>query len=205
MSPHKCFKKSNYFSAIFLKSKLEIQTRPNSSEFLEKLERREKMLLNNTTFLASLYLDPRLQCILSKDPLKVMCARTHLKELIVRILRLEKQINNNQFEDLPSTSKEALGSSPDVFPSSVNFCDTSQPRESLLGQYLNTLIVDREQENEENDNDDEKKLSMKSIIFLHVLCRLISPFLSSGKQKKNTLPLLIQIGNNCTVCSCNTG
>lgn len=81
------------FFKVWLEMKLEVQTKPNSSKFLEKLERREKVLLQNPTFLAAIYLDPRLNCIISKEPLKLMCAPTHLKEVIVRILQLEKRVS----------------------------------------------------------------------------------------------------------------
>lgn len=73
--------------------KLDVQTKPDSSEFLTILERREKVLLKNPTLLAALYLDPRLQRIIAKEPLQLMCARTHLKEVIVRILQLENQVS----------------------------------------------------------------------------------------------------------------
>lgn len=95
------------------------------------------------------------------------------------------QINNSQCDDRPSTSEAALRSSPDVIPFSPDVCDTSQSNTSLLGQFLNSLNVDREQESEENDNEEEKKkLSMKSITFRQGPCRLINLFLSSGRQKK---------------------
>lgn len=81
------------FFKIWLQMKLDVQTKPDSSEFLTILERREKVLLKNPTLLAALYLDPRLQCIIAKEPLQLMCARTHLKEVIVRILQLENQVS----------------------------------------------------------------------------------------------------------------
>lgn len=73
------------------------------------------------------------------------------------------QINNSQCDDRPSTSEAALRSSPDVIPFSPDVCDTSQSNTSLLGQFLNSLNVDREQESEENDNEEEKKKAFYEI------------------------------------------
>lgn len=81
------------FYKIWLNMKLDVQQKSNSSVLLSCLEHRESMILENPSVLSALYIDPRLRCVILKEPLKVMCARSHLKETMTCIIALEEQVS----------------------------------------------------------------------------------------------------------------
>lgn len=86
------------FYATWLRSqlKLEIMTNGFAVTLLESMKKREEKLLDNDTFLAALYLDPRYMPIVFKgDPQentiqsRAFRAQTHLKKLWFQLKRLE--------------------------------------------------------------------------------------------------------------------
>ncbi|XP_017470865.1 PREDICTED: uncharacterized protein LOC108362420 [Rhagoletis zephyria] len=183
-----------YILWMQLKLKVQANNSDNNQLLFKCLEKREERLLNSPSVLACVYLDPRIRRLLIKNPIKMMCAKSHLRQLIRQILMLKKgfpsQENNGKGE---CDTSEDICLSPSIETSDVIWPETqSQSSTSLLGNLLNSIEVspsDEESDDHAEDSDLQKAINEVECYAPKQL-DLDVPIMEYWKKKQYTHPYL---------------
>ncbi|XP_015042936.2 uncharacterized protein [Drosophila pseudoobscura] len=165
---------------------------PHSAALREAIGKREESLTSNESVTSAIYLDPRMRIILSKNPIKLMCARNHLTTVFKKIYGVAKRDDLS----LRTNSHSSESTAPDLkLPSTSQLSTASQSTCSSLNDFLNSFVV--ASGNEESDEDEAQYEVQLAINEINDYCPkpidINQNIMSYWEEKKFIYPCLYQL------------